>query len=50
MRRCNGDGADNWLTEDNDTAINFDCNNQTKAYMQYVYAGDSSYDRQIRRL
>lgn len=37
-----GDGADNWLTEDNDTAINFDCNNQTKAYMQYVYAGDSS--------
>lgn len=37
-----GSGGENWLTEDNDIAINFDTNNNTGTYMKYVYAGDES--------
>lgn len=37
-----GSGAENWMTEDNDIAINFDTNNHTSTYMKYVYAGDES--------
>ena len=36
-----GDGAKNWLTDSNDTAMNFDVSNKTKEYMQFVYAGDT---------
>lgn len=35
-------GDENWMTEDNDIAINFDCNYHTKDYMAYVCAGDTS--------
>ena len=43
-------GAENWLTENNDIAIMFDCNNHTKDYMSYVYAGDESITSRYKTL
>lgn len=37
-----GSGDENWMTENNDIAINFDVNHCTAAYMKYVYAGDKT--------
>lgn len=45
-----GSGAENWLTEDNDIAINFDVNGHTKTYMQYVYADDTEMTDRYKAL
>lgn len=45
-----GSGAENWLTGDNDIAINFDGNNHTKTYMQYVYADDTEMTDRYKAL
>ena len=45
-----GAGRENWLTEDNDIAINFDSNNSTGTYMKYVYSGDTSITDRYKAL
>lgn len=45
-----GSGDETWLTEDNNIAINFDTNNHTKTYMQYVYAGDEEMTNRYKAL
>lgn len=45
-----GAGRENWLTEDNDIAINFDSNNSTGTYMKYVYSGDTSITDRYKTL
>ena len=47
---ASGSGDENWLTEDNDIAIMFDCNNHTKDYMSYIYAGDEEITKRYKPL
>lgn len=45
-----GDGDENWLTENNDIAINFDMKEGPKQYMRYVVAGDESIINRYKTL
>lgn len=45
-----GSGNENWLTENNDIAINFDIKNSTRPYMQYVYAEDKTITDRYKTL
>lgn len=45
-----GSGSENWLTEDNDIAINFDNLEGPKLYMQYVVAGDEEITSRYKAL
>lgn len=45
-----GAGRENWLTEENDIAINFDTNNSTSTYMKYVYSNDTSITDRYKAL
>lgn len=47
---ASGSGAENWLTEENDIAIMFDCNSHTRDYMSYVYAGDEEITGRYKTL
>lgn len=45
-----GSGAEKWLTDYNDIAVNFDCANYTKQYMNYVYAGEEEITERYKPL
>lgn len=45
-----GNGAEKWLTDYNDIAINFDCGNYTKPYMNYLIMGNTEITDRYKAL